>query len=233
MASRATAATRYLTLPADAVAPKPEALSFAAAASCGVPFVTAWYALENTRVGAGTKLVAIGAAGGVGIATIHLARLRGAEVLCAVRRAEHARTLEKRGFATLLVEEGQALGPAVRRHFPKGADVVFDTTGYWLAQSIDALGQYGRAVPIAVPAQDGYVNLPIRDLYRRGGSIVGVNSLLYAAGERARMLELIAPDFEPGRLIAPEGIIERPLEEGVAVYAALREGSRGKFVLIP
>ncbi|HFJ9766015.1 TPA: zinc-binding alcohol dehydrogenase family protein, partial [Pseudomonas aeruginosa] len=57
---------QFLTLPAAGVALKPESLSFAQAASCGVPYSTAWDALQRSQVKAGTRLLVIGASGAVG-----------------------------------------------------------------------------------------------------------------------------------------------------------------------
>lgn len=222
----------YLLLPADAVAIKPESLSYAEAASCGVPFVTAWYAVENTQVKAGTKVVVVGAAGGVGIATIHLAKMRGAQVVGAVRKPAQAAALEARGFGSILLTGPESLAAGVRRHFPDGADMIFDTPGYWLTESIGALAKYGRVAVIVVPG-DGTASVPLRHLYRIGASIVGVNSLLYSAAECARMFDGLRDAFESGQLRAPDGITERPLAAGREVYATLKQqGHDGKFVLV-
>lgn len=223
----------YLVLPADGVAIKPDALSFEAAAACGVPFVTAWYALETCHVKAGEKVVVLGAAGGVGVATIHLARMRGAEVLCAVRKPEQARTLEARGFRTMILSQDEALEKMVRRHFPDGADMIYDTAGPWAVQSVAALARFGRLALIVIPPRDGYVNMPLRDLYRHGRVIVGVNSLLYSSSECARMFQALQPGFESGQLLAPDSLTPRPLSQGREVYAALQGGASGKFVLVP
>ena len=52
---------QYVLVPADAVAPMPASLSFSQAATCGVPFITAWDALERSQVKAGTRLLIMGA----------------------------------------------------------------------------------------------------------------------------------------------------------------------------
>lgn len=223
----------YLVVPVDGITLKPEVLSFEAAAACGVPFVTAWYALETCRVTAGEKVVVLGAAGGVGIATIYLARMRGADVLCAVRKPEQARTLEARGFRTLVLSADETLEKMIKRHFPEGADMIYDTAGPWAAQSVAALARFGRLALIVIPPRDGHVSMPLRDLYRRGGVIVGVNSLLYSASECARMFDMLRPAFERGQLLAPDGLTPRPLAQGREVYAALQGGAGGKFVLVP
>ena len=220
----------FLLLPADAVSIKPEALSFTEAASCGVPFVTAWFAVENTQVKAGTNVVVIGAAGGVGIAAMHLARMRSAEVVGAVRRPEQAVALQSRGLASIVLGGPESLAEGVRKHFPDGADVIFDTPGYWLGESINALARYGRVAVIVAPG-DGMASVPLRHLYRIGASIVGVNSLLYSAAESARMFDGLRHGFESGQLRAPDGLTLRPLESGKDVYAALKQGHAGKFVL--
>ncbi|MFO5890722.1 hypothetical protein ACLBSJ_33470, partial [Klebsiella pneumoniae] len=46
---------QFLTLPAAGVALKPESLSFAQAASCGVPYSTAWDALQRSKAKARTQ----------------------------------------------------------------------------------------------------------------------------------------------------------------------------------
>lgn len=62
--------------------PAPEGLDLEAAATIPVAFSTAWYALvERGHVRAGEKVLVHGAAGGVGLAAIQIAKLHGAEVL--------------------------------------------------------------------------------------------------------------------------------------------------------
>ena len=106
-------------------------------------------------------------------------------------------------------------------------DVVFDTTGHWLAPAIAALERHGRVVVIVSPGE-GKESVPIRELYRREASLVGVNSLLYSPAECARLLRDLAPHFESGALRAPERIETFPL--GAEPYAALKAGRGGKFV---
>ena len=72
-----------------------------------------------------------------------------------------------------------------------GADVIFDTTGLWLPAAVSALARLGRIAIIAAPV-DGHVQLPALALYRKGGTVVGVNLLLYSFEASARMLEQLA-----------------------------------------
>ncbi|EPL16251.1 alcohol dehydrogenase catalytic domain-containing protein, partial [Pseudomonas sp. CF161] len=82
----------YVVLSAQGVAPKPRHLSFAQAASLGVPYTTAWDALQRSQVGSGTRLLVIGG-GAVATAALALAKVSGAQVLAAVRRPEQAEAL--------------------------------------------------------------------------------------------------------------------------------------------
>ncbi|WPO97658.1 zinc-binding alcohol dehydrogenase family protein [Pseudomonas sp. HR96] len=220
-----------LTLPATGVALKPQSLSFAQAASLGVPYTTAWDALQRSQVGEGTRVLVIGA-GAVGLAALNLAQVRGAQVLVAVRRAEQAEALRRQGFQALVLQAPEALGEQVQAVFAGGAEVIFDTTGFWLPAAVAGLAQFGRIAIIAAPL-DGQVQLPALALYRKGGSVVGVNSLLYDSAACARMLEQVGRYFDEGRLPLPQGVVQAPLSEGLARYAEVNSGACDKVVLVP
>lgn len=223
---------QFLTLPAAGVALKPESLSFAQAASCGVPYSTAWDALQRSQVKAGTRLLVIGANGAVGKAALALAKALGAEAIGAVRREEQRQALETQGIGALLLGEPAELAAQVEGIFPGGAEVIFDTTGFWLEAAVPALAAFGRLAIIAAPA-DGHVRLPALNLYRRGGSVVGINSLLYGVEACAGFLDAFGKLFDQGRLQLPDGLREVPLEQGVEQYRAVNEGTCEKIILVP
>ncbi|MCO1940067.1 zinc-binding alcohol dehydrogenase family protein [Pseudomonas aeruginosa] len=223
---------QFLTLPAAGVALKPESLSFAQAASCGVPYSTAWDALQRSQVKAGTRLLVIGASGAVGKAALALAKALGAEAIGAVRRQEQRQALEAQGIAALLLGEPAELAAQVEGIFPGGAEVIFDTTGFWLEAAVPALAAFGRLAIIAAPA-DGHVRLPALNLYRRGGSVVGINSLLYGVEACAGFHAIEPVSFDQGRLPLPDGLREVPLEQGVEQYRAVNEGTCEKIILVP
>jgi NADPH:quinone reductase-like Zn-dependent oxidoreductase len=222
----------YITLSAKGVALKPKSLSFVQAASLGVPYTTAWDALERSLVGAGTRLLVIGANGAVGSAAIALAKVRGANVLAAVRRPEQLKVLAQQGFDAILLDKPEDFGAQVNAVFAGGADVVFDTTGFWLPAAVAALAPFGRIAIIAAPV-DGHVQLPALALYRKGGSVVGINSLLHDVQACARMLEQFGKLFDEGLLPLPVGLIESPLEAGLTHYAHVNQGSADKVILLP
>lgn len=221
-----------IAVPVDGIAPKPSLLTFAQAASCGVPYTTAWDALERSGLSPGDGLVVIGAAGSVGRAALALGRWCGAQVIGVVRRPQQVEALAAEGFETILLGEGDDLSAAVQRYYPAGADVIFDTTGAWLAPAVTALAEFGRIAVIAAPA-DGRAELPLLDLYRRGCSVVGVNSLLYDSRTCAAMLDRFSIAFATGLLPPPAPPEERPLSGALDAYREILTGSVPKMVLVP
>jgi NADPH:quinone reductase-like Zn-dependent oxidoreductase len=222
---------QFLKLAANGVAPKPSHLSFAQAASLGVPYTTAWDALERSLVNAQTRLLVIGG-GAVATAALALAKVRGAQILAAARRPEQVKALQAQGFQTIELNKPEDLGAQVNAVYDGGADVIFDTTGFWLPASVAALAAFGRIAIIAAPV-DGHVQLPALALYRKGGSVVGINSLLYGVQACAAMLEQFGRFFDEGLLPLPQGLVEVPLADGLDSYVQVNQGSGDKVILIP
>jgi len=77
------------------LARKPANLTFAQAAAVPVSGVTALQAVRKAQVGAGEKVLVIGASGGVGTFAVQLAAARGAEVtgVCSAAKADLVRAL--------------------------------------------------------------------------------------------------------------------------------------------
>ncbi|TFY90647.1 zinc-binding alcohol dehydrogenase family protein [Pseudomonas nabeulensis] len=222
----------FVKLSAQGVAHKPTHLSFSQAASLGVPYTTAWDALERSGVTKGTRLLVIGANGAVGSAALALAKIRGAHVLAAVRRPEQVEVLQGQGFDTIALGTPDDLGAQVNAVFKGGADVIFDTTGFWLPAAVAGLAPFARIAIIAAPV-DGLVQLPALALYRKGGSVVGINSLLYTCAQCAVMLEQFGRFFDEGLLPLPTGLREVPLAEGLQSYEDVNSGSADKIIFLP
>ncbi|MFW8565163.1 SDR family NAD(P)-dependent oxidoreductase [Orrella sp. 11846] len=116
----------------DALVQIPEDWSFESAATVPTVFFTAYYALAHlAQVEPGERVLIHGAAGGVGIAAIQIARHLGAEIFAT------AGTPEKRDFVRLL-----------------GADHVFDTRSLDFADEILTLTQ-GQGVDVVLNSLAG------------------------------------------------------------------------------
>jgi NADPH:quinone reductase-like Zn-dependent oxidoreductase len=82
-------------VPADLAACKPANIGFAEAAALPLAALTALQALRRAAVGAGTRLLVVGAGGGVGTVAVQLARHLGAEVtgVCGTGKVDLVRSL--------------------------------------------------------------------------------------------------------------------------------------------
>jgi len=82
---------------------------------------------------------------------------------------------------------------------------------------------------IAAPP-DGHVRVPVLALYRKGGVIIGINSLLHDTRGSAPILARLAAAFDAGHLPPPAAPTEVPLAEGVHAYAEVNAGRSRKVV---
>jgi NADPH:quinone reductase-like Zn-dependent oxidoreductase len=223
---------QFLTLPAAGCAEIPEILSFAQAAACGVPYTTAWDGIRRAAVGPGKNFLVIGANGAVGRAAIALGRALGAQVAAAVRRTEQAAALQDLGYETLILGAPEILGEQVLAKFGAYADAIFDTTGAWLPASVPAAAKQGAICVIAPPGMGKlHVDFPVLDFYRRGLTLLGVNSLLHDTVACANMLREFSGLFQSGALPPPPAPREIKLEQGLEAYRLVHEGFAGKLVL--
>lgn len=229
--TRDGAHAEYLVFPQSGLSLKPEALSFAQAASCGVPYITALEVLERSGVKKDTQLLVIGAAGAVGTAAIALAKMHGANILGAVRKPQQQAALQAQGIHSILLSDDAALARDVREYFSAGAEVVFDSTGLWLAGAVGATGTHGTVAVISAPPEK-VVPFPLLDFYRAGGNMVGINSLLHDLPACAKFLDALSALFDGGALAAPHNISERSLDAGIAAYHDVNNGCAEKMVLV-
>lgn len=147
---------------ADAVALMPESWTFEAAATVPTVFFTAYYALKHLAdLQPGERVLIHGAAGGVGIAAIQLAKHLGAEVFATAGSAE------KRDFVRLLgadqVFDSRSLAFAdeiLAVTNGEGVDVVLNTlAGEAIRRNLLVLRPFGRFLELG--KRDFFENTPI------------------------------------------------------------------------
>jgi acyl transferase domain-containing protein/NADPH:quinone reductase-like Zn-dependent oxidoreductase/acyl carrier protein/NADP-dependent 3-hydroxy acid dehydrogenase YdfG len=147
---------------AAAVVPKPAGWTFAAAATVPTAFFTAYYALgELARLREGERILIHGAAGGVGLAAIQLAKHLGAEVFAT------AGTPEKRDFVRLMgahhVFDSRSLAFAdqvMAATGGAGVDVILNSlAGEAVTRNLHILRPFGRLLELG--KRDFYENTHI------------------------------------------------------------------------
>ena len=223
----------FIALPAAGCALMPARLSFVEAAACGVPYTTAWDGIGRAKVGPGKNFLVIGANGAVGRAAIALGKALGARVVAAVRRPEQAAALEKLGYETLVLGAAEKLGEQVQQKFGRFADAIFETTVARLPASIRAAEKHGAICVITAPGMGQLtVDFPVLDFYRRGLTLVGVNTLLHDTGSCAKMLDAFSVFFDSVGLPPPPRPREMPLSQGLEAYSLVNAGASEKIVLV-
>jgi NADPH:quinone reductase len=118
------------------VFPMPEAISFTKGAALGLVYQTAHFALvERARLQAGDVVLVLGASGGIGVASVQMAKALGARMVIAGVLGEANAKVTREAGADAVVDLGGAnLRDALRDHVHQltdghGADVVIDPVG--------------------------------------------------------------------------------------------------------
>jgi NADPH:quinone reductase len=212
------------------------------AAALGQSYITAHFALfERAQLRSGETVLVTGAAGGVGLAAVQLAKASGATVLAAVSGPEKASIVLANG-ADYVIDVGVSdLKNGLRDQVfaaigNRGADVIFDTVGGDVFHAaVRAIAWCGRVLVI------GFTSGRIPEI--RAGlilvkniSIVGmqINDYRERVPEKVRLVQKELIDmFEAGRI---RPLVSRtfPLDEYADAFMLARDRKTiGKVMLEP
>jgi len=121
---------QFAVYPVAALRPKPARMSFGQAASFGSAYLTAWVALvRRARLEPGEWVLVHGAAGGVGLAAVDLARALGARVIAAGASPEKLALVERDYGPDAVVLSAPGFREEVKAITGGGADVIYDPVG--------------------------------------------------------------------------------------------------------
>ena len=231
-------ATRTL-LSADAVVPIPASLSPGQAAGLVQSYATMLFALtRRTTVAAGEWVAVLGAGGGIGLATVDVAKALGANVVACASTDEKLDAARAAGAdATVAYDDpGVDLKTAIRDATGGGAHVLVDPVGGDKAEAgLRALTWMGRYLVIGFASGD-IPRLPINQVLLNNRTVVGVDwgawTMRDPDGHRALLDDLLAMATD-GR-ITPVEPLSYPLERTADALADL-QGRRvaGKVVIVP
>ncbi len=176
--------------------PMPDRMEFAAAATVPVAFLTVAYSLGHlAQLQPGERVLVHGGAGGVGLAAIQYARLKGATVFATAGSPAKRAMLRRLGVDAVL--DSRSLGFAddvMRLTDGKGVDVVLNSvSGEAMELSLGLMRPFGRFLEL------GQARL-LRQ-HRRGPAAVPAQHLLFRRGCRPASA-------------APSGAGRRPVRRG-------------------
>ncbi|TSJ62126.1 SDR family NAD(P)-dependent oxidoreductase [Starkeya sp. 3C] len=192
----------HATLPAAAALKVPAGMNIEAATTLPVAFLTAWYGLvQCARLEAGETVLIHGAAGGVGLAAMQIAKARGARIVAT------AGSPEKRALVRLLgadeVHDSRDTLFAERLKAAGGCDVVLNSlAGRAMELSLRALKPFGRFVELGKRDFIANTGLGLRP-FARNLTYFGVDADQFIAARPTLVKEMLAELarlFEAGTL---------------------------------
>ncbi|MGH6950296.1 MAG: NADPH:quinone oxidoreductase family protein [Vitreimonas sp.] len=232
-----------MKLPAARVMPIPDAMPFDEASAFILTYGTSYYALKDRgAVQAGETVLILGAAGGVGVAAVELAKAMGARVVAAVSTEAKAAFAKEAGADEAVIypasgmskQQSKDLAEAFKKACGGGADVVYDAVGgEYCEPALRAMNWNGRYLVIGFPA--GIPTPPLNLTLLKSSSIVGV----FWGASVAREPKLHAANtadlfklYGEGK-IRPRISARYPLRDGGKAIRALADRTAtGKLVVV-
>jgi acyl transferase domain-containing protein len=141
----------FVTVLAAFVVRKPATLNFAEAATCAIPFVTAYFTLNHLgQVQPGERVLIHAAAGGVGLAAVQLAQRAGAEIFATAGSPEKRAYLKSIGVPHVMDSRSlDFAGEIMALTHGHGVDVVLNSlAGEFIPKSLAVLADGGRFLEI-------------------------------------------------------------------------------------
>jgi NADPH2:quinone reductase len=228
--------SEYVSVDKNLVIPVSGKVDSMAGASLPINYGTCYYALKRRAyIQKDETLLVLGASGGIGTATIQLAKIMGVKTICAVGSDEKAEYVQSLGADEVIRYDQVDLKETVKKLTDgKGVDVVMDPVGGDVTeQALRATAWNGRLLVIGFT--DGNIpKIPLNLTLVKGVSIVGVwwgrwttTSPEETAEDFKELIEFIENDE---LVIQPKNI--HPIEEtSLALENFLSRKNIGKTVI--
>lgn len=220
----------------------PKDMGFAQAITVGLTYQTAWFALRDRAHLVGGEFVLVtGASGGVGLATMQVAKAFGGAVIAGVRSDEQAAFVRKHGAEMLVRLDDPDLRDNLKAQVYEmthdhGADVIVENVGgHVFDASLRALGWRGRMIVVGF-AGGTIPTVKAGYLLVKNISVVGLDWSDYRdrRPEWVRQAQKEIFDLYAKGSLDPEVSGRFPLGDFAQALAAVRKGGlKGKVELDP
>ena len=215
----------------------PDGVDFRTAASFGVVYFTAYHSLRSVAdVQKGEWVCVLGAAGGVGLATVEIAQVLGARVVACASTDEKLGVCRERGAEATINYETEDLKVRLRELTDGGADVVIDPVGgRYSEQALRSMRWRGRFVTVGF-ASGEIPRIPLNLVLLKGMSVIGFEMGSFFMKEpeltqrdRSEMMQLLADG-----VIQPHTSSVYPLADAADAFRELAERrATGKVLIDP
>ena len=226
----------HVTTKAIAVVHMPQALNFEEAATIPTAFLTAFYALHYlARLEPGETVLIHGAAGGVGLAALQVAKLCGAEVFATAGNEDKRRLLRLLGADHVLDSRSLAYADEVMRITNgNGVDVVLNSlAGEAITKNLQILRPFGRMLEIG--KRDLYANsrIGLRP-FRNNLSYFGIDAdtLLIERPALARSLFRQLMDLFDTKSLRPLPYQAVPVQRAAQAFRLMQQSRHVGKILI-
>jgi NADPH2:quinone reductase len=202
-------AAERVVVPAVSTFALPDATSYDEGAALPMNYLTALFALaERGQVREGETVLVHGAAGGVGTATLQVARGLGARTIAVVSTEEKGELARQAGADDVVLLDGfrEAVGELTRG---RGVDVVMDVVGGdAFTDSLRLLAPQGRLLVVGFASGQGIPQVKVNRLLLNNVDVRGVGWGAYAMvrpGYMAQQWAQLLPMIESGVVRPPVG----------------------------
>jgi NADPH:quinone reductase-like Zn-dependent oxidoreductase len=194
-----------VVVPAGRMFPIPDGVPFEKAASLLMTYGTTIHGLKDRgHIKAGDVVLVLGAAGGVGLSAVELAKAFGARVVAAVSSEAKGEVARKAGADEVVVypreamdkDASKALADAFKAACgPNGANIVYDIVGGQYSEpALRSIAWEGRFLVVGFPA--GIAKMPLNLTLLKSCDICGVFWGAFTAREPARFHAQVTELFD-------------------------------------
>ncbi len=226
-----------VVVPSTSVVPVPEGMTFGQSATFPQSYSTALYTLtRRAALVAGEWVLVLGGGGGIGLATVDVARALGAHVIAAASSEDKLAAARLAGAEGTIAYESEDLKVRARELSGGGVDVVVDPVGGAQAEpALRALRWGGRFMVVGF-ASGEIPRLPINQVLLNNRAVVGVDwgawTFRNPQDQRQLLDEVLA--MAAGGGLHPVEPVAYPLDHAAQALRDLEERKvTGKVILVP
>ncbi|MEM6474956.1 MAG: NADPH:quinone oxidoreductase family protein [Pseudomonadota bacterium] len=191
-------------VPAGRMFPIPDGVAFEKAASLLMTYGTTIHGLKDRgHIKEGDVVLILGAAGGVGLSAIELAKAYGARVVAAVSSEAKGEVARKAGADEVVIYPREEMDKAASKELagkfkeacgPTGANIVYDIVGGQYSEpALRSIAWEGRFLVVGFPA--GIAKMPLNLTLLKSCDICGVFWGAFTAREPAKFVEQVKELF--------------------------------------
>lgn len=216
----------------------PERASFAQGASMFVPYGTAYRSLfQRAHAQPGEVVFVHGASGGVGIASVQLARAAGMQVIGSASTEEGRKLVTEQGAHHVVDHRAPGyLEQVLKLTNGRGVDVIIEMlANVNLGNDLNVLAQGGRIVVVGNRGTNnqGTVEINPRAAMQRDAAILGMTLVNVQPHDMEKIHAALIAGLEAGSLRPVIGQQFSLADAAKAHHAVIESTAYGKIVLVP